>query len=325
LELKLPSLTRSVGPVDLLNIVFIALISIVSILYVPGARLWHVIAPINLGLCLAILFLSIASTQPRLRILRFLHDWYPVAGIFLLFKEVYLIMQSGRGDIDQSLIAIDHWLFGVNPTVWITRFSSPVLTEILQLAYVSYYLLMITLAVELHLRGDLENFSFVMFTVTYGFFLSYFGYMMFPAVGPRFTLHTFDSINKELPGLYFTGPLREFLNSGESIPNDIPNPIAMAQRDAFPSGHTQMTLIIIYFAHKYQIKSRYVLYVVGTLLIISTVYLRYHYVVDLIGGALFMVFTVWTAPKLFALLQRRGVATERVNLHLEESAPASPE
>src|SRR5258708_34878264 len=109
----------------------------------------------NLGLCLTILFLGVASTEPRLRILRFLHDWYPVPAIFLLFKEVYLIMQSGRADIDQSLIAIDHWLFAVNPTIWILRFSSPVLTEILQLAYVSYYLLMITLAVELHLRGEL--------------------------------------------------------------------------------------------------------------------------------------------------------------------------
>jgi membrane-associated phospholipid phosphatase len=324
-ELKLASYARSVSAVDLLNIIFIALISIISIIYVPGAALWHVIAPINLGLCLAILFLGVASTQPRLRILRFLHDWYPVALIFLLFKEVYLIMQSGRGDIDQSLIAIDHWLFGVNPTVWLTRFSAPVLTEILQLAYVSYYLLMITLAVELHLRGDLERFSFVMFTVTYGFFLSYFGYMLFPAVGPRLTLHTFGSINKELPGLYFTDALRSFLNSGESIPNDVPNPIAVAQRDAFPSGHTQMTLIILYFAHLYRVKSRYVLYVVGTLLIISTVYLRYHYVVDLIGGVLFMAFTVWTAPKLFAWLKSWSVGTERVNLHLEESAPASPE
>ena len=326
MELKLASYARSVSAVDLLVIAFVALISIVAILSVPGAALWQSIAPLNLGMCIIIMFLAAAATQPQFRMLRFLHNWYPVPAIFLLFKETYVIIQSlGRPDIDPALITIDHSLFGVDPTVWILRFSTPVLTEILQLAYVSYYLLMITLAVELHMRGEIEKFTFVIFTVTYGFFLSYIGYILFPAVGPRFTLHAFDSINKELPGVYFTDALRVFLNSGESIPNDVPNPVALAQRDAFPSGHTQMTLIILYFAHLYRVKSRYVLYVVGTLLIISTVYLRYHYVVDLIGGVLFMAFTVWTAPKLFAWLKSWSVGTERVNLHLEESAPASPE
>ena len=326
MELNLTSFKRSVSAVDLLVIVFVALISIVAILYVPGTSFWRVIAPINLGICIVIILLAISATKPQFRMLRFLHNWYPVPVIFLLFKEIYIIIQAlARPDIDPALISIDHSLFGVDPTVWILRFSTPVLTEILQLAYVSYYLLMITLAVELHMRGEIERFSFVIFTVTYGFFLSYIGYILFPAVGPRFTLHAFDSINKELPGVYFTDALRVFLNSGESIPNDLPNPVALAQRDAFPSGHTEMTLIILYFAYKYRVKSRYVLYVVGTLLIISTVYLRYHYVVDLIGGVLFLAFTVWTAPKLYEFLQRWIAGTERVNLHLEESAPASPE
>jgi membrane-associated phospholipid phosphatase len=49
----------------------------------------------------------------------------------------------------------------------------------------------------------------------------------------------------------------------------------------------------------YRIRFRWVVVVLGSLLIISTVYLRYHYVIDLIAGALFMIFTLWTAPKLF--------------------------
>jgi membrane-associated phospholipid phosphatase len=43
----------------------------------------------------------------------------------------------------------------------------------------------------------------------------------------------------------------------------------------------------------------------GTLLIAATVYQRYHYVVDLIGGAVFMVLCVLTASPLFALVKRR--------------------
>lgn len=322
MQLNLPSLTRSAGAVDILMISFIALLSVIAITFVPGSLVGQFIAPLNLGMCCAIIFLSIASARPRLPMLRFLHDWYPIPAIFLLFKEVYVIIQSiGRPDIDPALMNVDHSVFGVDPTVWIARFSFPFLTEILQLAYVSYYLLMITLAIELHLRKDHDKFSYVMFTVTYGFFLSYLGYIFFPAVGPRFTLHSFESLDKELPGLYFTNLLRGFLNAGESIPNDIPNPIAVAQRDAFPSGHTQMTLIVMYFAARYRVRSRYVLYVLGTLLIISTVYLRYHYVVDLLAGVLFMGFTVWTAPKLFSWLQRRHTSPSGAGLPAGENVP----
>ena len=326
MPLDIRSIVRPVAAVDVLVIAFIALLSIIAVVFLPGTAVWQIIAPFNLAMCAVILVLSLASVQPGLRMLRFLHDWYPVPAIFLLFKEVYIIIQSlGRQDIDPSLINIDHALFGVHPTVWITQFSFPLLTEILQLAYVSYYLLMVTLAIDLRVRGDYGKFSYVIFTVTYGFFLSYLGYVVFPAVGPRFTLHPFDSLDKELPGLFFTSLLRGFLNAGESIPNDIPNPVALAQRDAFPSGHTQMTLIVIYFAAHYRIRSRYVLYVLGTLLIISTVYLRYHYFVDLIGGALFMAFTVRTAPKLYSFLQRRGASPGSANLQRETTIPVPPE
>jgi membrane-associated phospholipid phosphatase len=57
-----------------------------------------------------------------------------------------------------------------------------------------------------------------------------------------------------------------------------------------------MTLISLYLATKFRLRSRFVLYVFGTLLIISTVYLRYHYFIDLVGGAAVMGLTVWTSP-----------------------------
>ena len=121
---------------------------------------------------------------------------------------------------------------------------------------------------------------------------------MFPGIGPRFTLHDFSLTDIQLPGVWVTTFLRDILNAGESIPKGAVNAIALAQRDVFPSGHTEMTLIVLYFAHKYKLKSRYILYVAGTLLIFATVYLRYHYVVDVLAGALFTLFTVWTAPKI---------------------------
>lgn len=250
-----------------------------------------------------------------------LHDWYPVPVIFFTFKEVYVIIQSMTyPDIDHVLIAIDRWIFGVDPTVVLHQFSSPLVTEILQIAYTSFYFIMLTLGIELYLKKEIGKFTFSTFTLSYGFYLSYIGYLLFPGVGPRFTLHDFHTLDMELPGLWLTEFLRNTINAGESIPPGAADAFTHAQRDVFPSGHTQMTLIVFYFASKYKLTSRYVLYGLGTLLIIGTVYLRYHYVIDLFAGALFMAFTVWTAPKiarwwdsLRASLNGRNVTTERGN------------
>jgi membrane-associated phospholipid phosphatase len=110
--------------------------------------------------------------------------------------------------------------------------------------------------------------------------------------------------NIELPGLFLTNFLREIVNAGESIPSGTPNPIEFVQRDVFPSGHTQMTLIVMYLSVKLKSSNKLFFLVDGSLLIIATVYLRYHYVVDLIGGFLFMLLTMILGKWLFNRWQR---------------------
>jgi membrane-associated phospholipid phosphatase len=47
----------------------------------------------------------------------------------------------------------------------------------------------------------------------------------------------------------------------------------------------------------------------GSLLIFATVYLRYHYVIDLIGGFLFAAFSLWSGKIIFNWWRRiRGFA-----------------
>jgi len=101
-----------------------------------------------------------------------------------------------------------------------------------------------------------------------------------------------------------TNYLREIINSGESIPTGTLNPALVVQRDVFPSGHTMMTAIVMYLSVKFKSKAKWFLVVCGTLLIFSTVYLRYHYVIDVIGGLLCVPFSLWTGKKTFNWWQR---------------------
>jgi membrane-associated phospholipid phosphatase len=60
-----------------------------------------------------------------------------------------------------------------------------------------------------------------------------------------------------------------------------------------------MTLVLMYLSLRLRIRLRGFIIVTGSLLIMATVYERYHYVVDLLGGAVFMLLCVLTAPLLY--------------------------
>jgi len=91
-------------------------------------------------------------------------------------------IHRGR-DYDDVLIAADRWLFGVDPTHWLMQFSTPWVTEILQIAYTLFYVLFLLIGIELYRRTDKDPFHFFMFTCVYGFFLSYVGTSSFRRSG----------------------------------------------------------------------------------------------------------------------------------------------
>ena len=127
-----------------------------------------------------------------------------------------------------------------------------------------------------------------------------------PAIGPRFTLHEFGTLNSELPGLWLTDFFRELVNLGGGVSSDTPNPAEIVNRDCMPSGHTMMTLISIICAFKLKSCYKWLILVIGISLIFSTVYLRYHYVVDVIAGIGFAIITMWIEPKIEKYLRNKG-------------------
>ncbi|MCP5061892.1 MAG: phosphatase PAP2 family protein [Ignavibacteriae bacterium] len=267
---------------------------------------WHLIIFSNFILFSFILFISKKDGETKSIFWKNLHFWYVIPLVFFTFKEINLIIRAIHSvDYDSLLISIDRFIFGLDPTVFLFQFANPILTEILQIAYASFFFLPIILGLEMQLKGKTDNLKFIIFIIIYGFLLSYIGYLFLPAVGPRFTLHNFEMTNIELPGLFLTNFLREVVNSGESIPSGTLNPMVVVQRDVFPSGHTQMTLIVMYLTIRLKSSYKIGILFTGTLLIFATVYMRYHYFVDLIGGTIFMIFTVLTAKHLYNWWQKK--------------------
>ena len=313
--LNFRNITTTLHTADVLVIGFGLVLSCVNIIFSELISNWPMLVLINTGVGVAVCLLAYLRHHSSSKVLKFLHDWYVALIVFLSFKELYFMIKPIHGgrDYDDLLIAIDHWMFGVNPTEWLVQLSHPLLTETLQIAYTSFYFLFLLLGYELSKRHNPGLFHYFMFTIVYGFFLSYLGYFFLPAVGPRFTLHDFSHLDQDLPGVLLTPYLRWFVNSGGSVPIGVANDVAIAgtQRDVFPSGHTMMTLVLIYLSTKFKAKVRHFIYIIGSLLIVATVYQRYHYVVDLIAGAAFMVLCVSTSFPLYSYITKKFETMEK--------------
>jgi membrane-associated phospholipid phosphatase len=299
----------SLHSIDRLLLAFWCFLSFVCLALHAQIPAWPLILTANVAAGFLAFGLAWIAQTVQLKLWHWLHDWAAFPLVIFTYKEIYYLVgpiHQGR-DYDRLLIAIDHALFKVNPTQWLAQFANPFLTETLQLAYSLFYVLFIVAGVELYRRQDLSQFRFFRLTVVYGFFISYVGYLFLPAVGPRFTLHDFSKINAELPGVALTPYLRWFVDMCESIQEGASNAIAQAgaQRDVFPSGHAMLTLIVMLLAFKLRLRIRYALLAAGILLILATVYLRYHYVIDVLAGALLALLCLLTADRVYDLLENK--------------------
>lgn len=286
---------------DLIVICFALFLSILNAIFCFKIPNWALDIAINLIYIGFIFSLAYLHKTTKSKFWEQSHYWYLVPTILFSFKEVgYMIKYIHMGkDYDQFLIAIDRFLFGTDPTHLLFNIANPVLTEVLQIAYSSFYFLPVILGIDLIINKRIQGLTYSTFIIVYGFYLSYLGYFLWPGIGPRFTLHVFENTSQELPGIFATDFIRDFLNSAEGITKGALNPAALVQRDVFPSGHTQMTLLSMYLAYKFKAKSRRFIIPAGILLIFGTVYLRYHYVIDLFGGAVFMVLTLITGHYIY--------------------------
>ncbi len=297
-------------PTDKLMIAFWGVLAAISAILHSKIPSWPFILSADLIAILLVCTIACLAHSTPSGALRCLHDWAPYPLVVFTYKQLYFIIGPIHGgkDYDRLLISIDQWLFGVHPTEWLARFSNPFVTETLQISYSLFYVFFIAIGLELYWKKEYSQYRYFQFTSVYGFFISYLAYFLFPAVGPRFTLHDFSKINSELPGLFFTPALRWFVNIFESIHGEMSNSVALAsaQRDVFPSGHTMMTIVAIALSWKFRLRVRPYVLSIGTLLIFATVYLRYHYLIDILAGAILAVPCLISAGRVRARLDGSG-------------------
>jgi membrane-associated phospholipid phosphatase len=190
-------------------------------------------------------------------------------------------------DIHHRLVAIENWLFGGQPVVWAERFITPARTEVLSTFYGSFYLVAPATVIVLWFGGRRVEARQALLGVILCFYTGYVLYLVFPAAPPRLYLESLGMFDTTLRG----GPI---LNFQQSLIRMMPHD---ASRAAFPSLHAAVSLLSLVYAWRHARWFFVVLLVGVSGLLVATVYLRHHYVVDLLAGAALVPWALWIAPR----------------------------
>lgn len=185
-------------------------------------------------------------------------------------------------DREWFLIELDWRLFAYSWERWWAPLQTPWLTEFLQFAYASFYFFPVVVGTVLFLNREDEAFASVNDRLVAGFLFSYCGYLLVPASSP----YEFLSYGTELVGVGFRPQLHEALVGSTLI-----------RRDCFPSGHTMITWYSAWLAWQRHPKVGLFLAFGAVCVTVATLYLRYHYLIDVIAGLVTCV--------LFAYLMER--------------------
>jgi membrane-associated phospholipid phosphatase len=268
--------------------VYLAIVTIPIWRYaaVSGTRLPLVTHLAMLGYTLAVVSARRSRARPVL-------DWLTLTVGPLMYVEMrWIIAGLGLPHRDALVTTWEHALFPTNPsaTLALTWRALP-LSEILHLAYGTYYLLVYLPPIILYARGRRDDFvaTALALTVVYG--ACFITYALFPVDGPRYLVG---------PAAAPDGPMRRFvlalLEQGSS------------RGTAFPSSHVAASVVAALCALRYQRRVGIAVAAVASALTVATVYGGFHYAVDALVGV-FLGGLSWLASAALWRAASRGVHT----------------
>jgi membrane-associated phospholipid phosphatase len=238
------------------------------------------------------LFVMLAATAFLLFVVRVKPQWRFVRDAlpFLYCASIYaslhdLIRFYSAPDITGALYRWDVALFGFEPTIWAEQFANPFLTDYFTVCYWLFYVLAPLLGLLLYLRKDYRAFRYTMVSVVLCLYLGYIGYVAWPASAPRLFIPGAYSV--PLHGL----PLLDYTRIAAAA-------VPLTAYGAFPSLHCAVALLAVMLAWRFLRWFFWFQVPFAAGLIIGTVYLRHHWVVDILAGFVLTFLAYWAGPKL---------------------------
>ena len=192
--------------------------------------------------------------------------------------------------LDLKIIAWEERFLG-QPSLWWARRGSPWITEIFHIFYFTYYLYTPVIGIYLCVEDRVREFEAMTFAVLLGYAVCYILFAVTPAVGPRWALVSaglLDPSEQHLKGYWFTRIILFIMYRGVAL-----------KGGALPSAHSSTAVVFLAWCWKlWGLWGGVPALVIVAGMWIGSVYGRYHYVFDILLGALLGIACVALAQVL---------------------------
>jgi hypothetical protein len=193
---------------------------------------------------------------------------------YLMLKSLLPVVSDRV--LDAQLFHLDLQVFGFEPSLWMDQFVSGGTTEWFAFFYYLYFAVLLLHSLPfMFLSRDMKMFAELSIGMLVTFTVAHSLYMAVPGYGPYKFLAT--AFHHQLPAGFW---MRQVLEAVHSVG---------AQKDIFPSLHTAGPMFILFFSFRNRDKFPFkytwpVTAFVAVNIMLATMFLRWHYVIDIVAG-----------------------------------------
>jgi membrane-associated phospholipid phosphatase len=275
--------------VDLLTLGYVTPISIFVLVDRNRVESWPTVEIAFLAVIAAVVTFQVLDRMfpdsawvSRLRVM------YPLALVPMLYLIVgrYSLLFHATF-LDATVNRFELAVFGVHPNLLLDHLVSRPMTELMTLAYISYYGYFIVPPLVLAVRGRDRDLERYVFALTLALYVCYLSFLVVPLAGPVYTLR--NSFQPALLHGYLVTPVvRAFMASADPL------------GACFPSAHVAGSWAAVLCLRRtfrpvvFRCVAPFTL-----LLTVAVVYSRYHYLVDALAGLVVAVLSAAVAHRLF--------------------------
>lgn len=216
-------------------------------------------------------------------------DWFP---FFLLSACYYalftnLLLRVNPHTADKLLSGVDAWLLGDQASFLLEHWINPWVTDFFNIIYFLYVFSLPAVAIYFYMTREKNVFRRVMMGYLTLMLMGITSYLLVPAVGP---------------GSFFADHYTQDLMSGHTISRNVDYVIRNGRvaYDCFPSLHVGIPLLLSLYLRQYHRKLFIPALVYVAIMCGATIYLRYHYVADVLAAFIYAPVAYWLNDFLLA-------------------------
>ncbi len=282
---------KKINLTDYIILIFIILSGILIIFERGKTEHFLMLISARIIALLIIFILLKFNTNSNNKTLTFLRHFYPLVFTAYFYGETGYYNNIFFSDLDLFFVQAEEFLFGFQPSI---RFSSEYnnvwLSELMYFSYFSYYLIMIIFPIIIYLKNRNE-FERIFFIIIFSFYTYYLIFAVFPVIGPQFY---FPSEHVEIANPLIWSSIIKFIQDIGETPTG-----------AFPSSHVGISWIILLISAKTNQKLLIILFPLVLLICFSTVYIKAHYVIDVLGGIISALLFYFLGNKIYTFYTKK--------------------